>query len=223
MSTHPYWLIIASLGAALFPIAIGLTTSYLKVSIVLGMLRSALGTQQTPSGLVVMALSAALTLYIMAPVLEETFLAINEAGIGKPGSFEKMPTEKDLGCLKDVTRPWRRFMESHAGDRELRVFRSLRKEGERKESNEPPKGEQDPITVLVPAFVVSELKEAFAMGFIVLLPFVVIDIVVANLLVGLGMYMVSPIVISLPLKLLLFTLSDAWILLTKGLIQSYGS
>lgn len=222
MIMHPYWLIAASAALAVIPIALAMVTSYMKVSIVLGMLRSGLGTQQVPSGTVIMALSLALTCCIMAPVAGETvdILARNPL----PAEVTAPPDLNTLNRYTALLMPWRRFMETHTGEREKRFFKEitdlqLKDQPQTEGENEC---RPDSLRIILPAFILSELKQAFAMAFVIMIPFLVIDLVVANILVGLGMYMVSPVMVALPLKLLLFVVSDAWLLLARGLINSYS-
>lgn len=207
---HPYMLLVSAFVLGFVPIAVGACTSYLKISIVLGMLRNALGTQHAPGALIVMVLSVALSMYVMQPVIDQTLSAAQSLPLQTV--FEK-PSLDGLRKLEPLAAPWRGFMEKHAGKREVRTFASL--------DGAPAASAENSWRVLLPAFVVSELKQAFAMGFVLLLPFLVIDLIVANILVGMGMQMVSPVMIALPLKLLLFVLSDGWLLLSRGLILSY--
>ena len=219
--TNPFWLIVAASLIALLPIVIGLLTSYIKVSVVLGMLRSGIGAQQVPSGLIIMALSLAMTLYIMAPVIDETFLLTSQTELPAAGS---MPTIESLKKLVPLTVPWKAFMQKHAGHREILVLQALADDSPSDETKiAAPHSETTSLRVLIPAFVLTEIKEGFAMGFVLLLPFLAIDLIVANILAGMGMYMLSPVMISLPLKLILFVAADGWILLTKGLITSYAT
>jgi flagellar biosynthesis protein FliP len=225
---HPGWFVILAMLLALVPVVLGLFTAYLKVSVVLGMVRSALGTQHTPSGVVVLALSLAITAYAMAPVLEEC------AGRFPKESVQALSLEQIIAHGAHVTAPLIDFVRAHAGDREVHLLTELRTRapahppGEGGMPHHPPVVDHAPtvkdvpLSVLLPAFVLTELKEAFAMGFVLLLPFLVIDLIVANLLVGMGMAMVSPIMVSLPLKILLLVVTDGWLLITRGLIQSYG-
>ena len=210
-SLHPYWLVITALAFALIPIAIGICTSYLKISIVLGMLRNGLGTQHAPSNLVVMALSLALTLLIMGSTIDKSLQGVDLISQSKT---ELAPNLKSLKKLQPLFEPWREFMQQHAGEHELATLQAATLK----------EGSEDQITawVLIPAFLLTELKEAFAMGFILLLPFLVIDLIVSNILAGMGMYMLSPAMISLPLKLLFFVISDGWLLLSRSLIVSYN-
>jgi len=237
--TNPFWIVGMTFVVALLPVLAGLLTSYIKVSIVLGMLRSALGAQQVPSGLVVMALSMALTGFIMGPTIEETF------EIAEGIDFEvikEAPSIDSISAFAPLLDPWRNFMMKHTGSRELAVFEGLANSVDYPNATEAPADtaehsvggfeiellvdevfdpEKISLRILIPAFVLSELKGAFAMGFVLLLPFLVVDLIVANVLVGMGMFMVSPVMISLPLKLMLFVVADGWLLLSKGLIESY--
>ncbi|MCB0335660.1 MAG: EscR/YscR/HrcR family type III secretion system export apparatus protein, partial [Bdellovibrionales bacterium] len=124
--------------------------------------------------------------------------------------------------VKGVFEPFAEFMRFHSGKRELETLQRLAPSLER-ELSQDSSDEPTALHIALPAFVLTELKEAFAMGFVLLLPFLAIDLIVANILVGLGMFMVSPVMVALPLKLLLFIMADGWLLLTQGLIRSYGA
>lgn len=225
---HPGWFVILAMLLALVPVVLGLFTAYLKVSVVLGLVRSALGTQHTPSGVVVLALSLSITAYAMAPVLEECAARLPKE------SLQDLTLEQIVARGVHFADPLVDFVRTHAGEREVRLLTELRERAPENERgvSEAPRASQSvreplatddvPLSVLLPAFVLTELKEAFAMGFVLLLPFLVIDLIVANLLVGMGMAMVSPIMVSLPLKILLLVVTDGWLLITRGLIQSYG-
>ncbi len=223
---NPYWLVFFSLLFAIVPVLIGVCTSYLKISVVLGMLKSGLGTQHTPSNLIVMSLSIALSIFVMAPVIEESIKAIDASeGV----SLNNPPELKSIDKFQPIIKPWKTFMQTHAGEREVATFLDIEKElsaKKIKEETEDTKAEQEvkelDLRILIPAFLLTEIKEAFAMGFLLLLPFLVIDLIVANVLAGMGMYMLSPVMISLPLKLLFFVLSDGWLLLCKSLVMSYN-
>ena len=236
MSTiNPVWLIVLTTFVALMPVLLGIFTSYIKVSIVLSMLKSGFGAQQIPGQMVVMVLSLATTLYIMAPVISET----GKAGMNVDyQALLKSPSVENFEKLTPLFTPWREFIFHHSGSRELAAVASLEKAAPVDKSSakeldasvvsapllsarDGGKAADAPVRVLVLAYVLSELKEAFAMGFVLLLPFLVIDMVVANILAGLGMVMVSPLLISLPLKVILFILADGWLLLTRSLILSY--
>ena len=221
ISITPYWLIISLLAFSFLPILIGTCSSYLKINIVLGMLRSGLGTQHAPSTLVIMVLSLALSAFVMAPVIEKCLersdVIFNEF------SEKKSSLKLDIEKLKDVFQPWQEFMKVHSGAYEIDVFQELAKSRYLSNSNDKHENNSSgiPLYVIFPAFILSELKEAFLMGFILLLPFLVIDLIVANILAGMGMYMLSPTMISLPLKLLFFVMADGWLLLSQSLITSY--
>lgn len=220
MKIDPIWLIVLSGALALLPLLAGLATAFVKVSIVLGMLRSALGAQQVPSALVTAALSAALTLQIMAPIIERTRAAALQI------DWERIETRVGLSSLPELQpllAPWRSFMARHCGVRELRELERLGAASEpAREKLSAGAEPEPPLSMLAAAFLLTELKEAFAMGFVLLLPFLVIDLITANVLAGMGMYMLSPTLIALPLKLLIFVLSDGWLLLAKALVHSYS-
>lgn len=218
----PSWLIIFTALVALMPLAIGLLTSYMKISIVFGMLRSAFGTQQTPSNLVIMVLALALTGYTMGPVIDQTWQAAQHIDSAK---VSRTPSLDSFKAAAPLLEPWLAFIKRHAGKREVKAL-SVMQPPEGRESallsagRESPPAEES-LRVLLPAFLLTELKEGFAMAFVLLLPFLVVDMIVANVLVGMGMYMVSPVLVSLPLKLILFVVADGWLLMARGLVNSY--
>jgi type III secretion protein R len=214
-SVHPGWLILASLTISLMPILVGMASAYVKISIVLNLLRSGFGAQGVPSGLVIMALSSALTLLIMGPVVEDSFSHITQISTQ---DLRAGPNEALLKQFKPAIEPWKKFLGEHAGKREREVLL----EAQTRTRKSAAAVEDDSFSVLVPAFLLTELREAFAMGFALLIPFLAIDLIVANVLTGLGMMMASPTLISLPLKVLLFLLVDGWVLLSRGLLYSYG-
>jgi type III secretion protein R len=224
--TSPLWLVVAAMALSLVPIAVGLTKSYLKISIVLGMLKQGLGAQQMPGNLVVMAISLALSLIVMGPVIEKCGANLQT---NLPKKFDGMPTAENIALLKSALEPWGEFLALHAGERE-KVFvstlqpqtKSIEKEAKKTDDNGSSQKNSLGFGLLL-AFMLTELKEAFSMGFVLLLPFLVIDLVVSNILVGLGMFMVTPAMITLPLKLIVFVLCDGWMLLSKGLVISYGT
>lgn len=246
---NPFWLMAISVGMAAVPFFVLMGTSYLKVSIVFGMLRSGLGTQNTPGPMTVSALALAVSAFVMGPTIEESFslLATVES--------KNLSKESPAGVLKKIApavEPFRTFLYANTGERELRELQDLsgmgappgiRHDGSSLDERQSSKSavpadapdlsgvgseasSQSPsalsLRILLPGFVLTELKEAFTMACILLLPFLVLDLIVANVLVGLGMTMVSPVTVSLPLKLLVFVYADGWLLLTKGLILSYG-
>jgi type III secretion protein R len=212
---HPIWLLLGAVLMALVPIFIGMCTAYVKVSVVLGMLRSGIGAQGVPSSLTTMVLSLAITAFIMSPVLEETIEASKKI---ESFNFEKIPSESNIQTIIELLKPWINFMETHTGQREKILLSQL--------ANNPNKDieiskENSNVRILLLAYVLSELRQGFLMGFVILLPFLAIDLIVGNVLAALGMHMLSPAMVSLPIKLILFVVADGWLLLTKGLIQSY--
>lgn len=209
----PETLLIVSLGIGLVPILVALGTCYLKFSIVLSLLRSGFGTQQAPSSSLVMALSMVMSLFVMQPVIERTLSAFNQTKIAdvRIGTVGALLTHG-----AEVMAPWRSFLLEHSGEREVRTFQSLSTFEDRAAID----GEISLPTALA-AFVLSEIKKGFLIAFILLLPFFVIDLIVGNLLVALGLTMMSPSTVTLPLKILLFVSTDGWLLLAKGLVASY--
>lgn len=207
-------IILALLALPLLAIVV---TSFVKVSIVLAILRSAIGVRGVPPGYVIFALSFVLTAFIMAPVgssvIEEVTSAVQTVE-GEPLSeFEQVAAAAEAG-----SGPIRAFLTTHSDDGDLALILSL--DAERR-TLEPTEIDADSLLILAPSFLLSELKEAFLIGFLLLLPFLVLDLVIANILTSLGMVMVQPSAVSLPFKLLLFVLVDGWALLVKGLVQSY--
>jgi type III secretion protein R len=198
----------------LAPFIAVMVTSFVKLVVVLSLVRNALGTQQTPPNMVINGLAIILTLYIMAPVGSQMadVAAKDEAAYSSP-----MGLVKNMGTLAE---PLRKFMYKRANPRERAFFMKSAAAIWPKEMAE--KLKDDDLLVLVPSFTVSELTSAFVMGFFIYLPFIVIDLVVSNVLMAMGMMMVSPMTISLPIKLLLFVLVDGWARLTHSLILSYG-
>ncbi|MDZ4786192.1 MAG: flagellar type III secretion system pore protein FliP [bacterium] len=220
-TTHPGWLILFGLGISFVPMLMGISTSYLKVSIVLGLLKSGLGAQQVPGNMVIMSLSLAITLFVMGPVIDNTTLLL--ANFDKP-SLSEIPTKLEIEKMMAVTLPWKSFLKKHSAKEEIKTFQKLKTSQVETKNSEVKIVEvlpEDDIWILLPAFMLTELKEAFSIGFVLLLPFLVIDLVVSNILAGMGMMMVSPVMISLPIKLLIFVLCDGWTLITRGLVQSY--
>ncbi len=217
----PEVLLVVSLGIGLVPILIAIGTCYLKFSIVLSLLRSGFGTQQAPSTSLVMALSMVMSLVVMQPVLHETHRALGGMSISAVGNTK-------VGDLlkrgEEVSLPWRAFLLQHSGERELEVFRQL--SGPVSPSVSSPADVESPPTdpslvTVLGAFVLSEIKKGFLIAFLLLIPFFVIDLIVGNILVALGLTMMSPSTVSLPLKLLLFISSDGWLLIAKSLISAY--
>ena len=183
-------------------------TSFVRITIVLSFLRSALGTAQVPPNQVLISLSMFLTFFIMAPTLQTSY----ERGI-RPLINEEVD---EITALKRAMEPFHAFMTRHVRQRDLQLFMDMSK-------TPPVATPQDvPIQILIPAFMLSELKRSFEIGFLVFVPFLVIDVVVSSVLVAMGMVMLPPSLVSLPFKLIFFVLIDGWYLIVGSLVQSFG-
>jgi flagellar biosynthetic protein FliP len=194
---------------SLLPAIIMMMTAFTRIIVVLAILRQALGLQQTPSNQVVLGMSLFLTAFIMMPVFEK----VNEVAI-QPYLNE---TIKPLEALERATEPMKEFMLAQTRETDLNLF--VRISG-RKDLLSP---DETPLHILIPAFVTSELKTAFQIGFLLFIPFLIIDLVVASILMAMGMMMLSPIIISLPFKIMLFVLIDGWALVMGTLANSFGT
>lgn len=224
-SVSPLQLLVVSVSLALIPMVISSATSYLKLSIVIGMLKNALGTQQAPSNLIVMVLSLTLSVFVMTPVIKNTYKEILRSAEINKKDIKLNNLSKIIINSKNIFTPWCQFIEKHGDDKEKKLFHILSIRNNKSLETEHKSISSECIEnahIFFPAFILSELKEGFSMAFTLLLPFLVVDLVIAHILVGLGMFMVSPVMISLPVKLLLFVLADGWILISKGLVLSYG-
>lgn len=192
----------------LAPAIMILMTSFTRIIIVLSFLRQAIGTQQMPPNQLLVGMALFLTLFIMSPFLNR----INSDSL-QPFIDGKISQEE---ALNKALTPMRSFMFNQTRDQDLALFVKMSK-------MEQPKTRADvPTIVLTPAFVLSELKTAFQIGFVIYLPFLVIDMVVASVLMAMGMMMLPPVVISLPFKIMLFVLVDGWSLIVGSLVQSFG-
>jgi flagellar biosynthetic protein FliP len=189
------------------PAAVLMMTGFTRIVIVLSLLRHAMGTQTSPPNQIIVGLSLFLTFFIMSPVLErvyiEAYVPLSENKINIMQAGEKAAT------------PMRSFMLKQTRESDLALFANIAKI----EKIEKP--EDTPLKILIPAFVISELKTAFQIGFIIFIPFLVIDMVVASLLMSMGMMMMSPVMVALPFKLMLFVLVDGWHLVIGSLVQSF--
>ncbi|MFC1517314.1 flagellar type III secretion system pore protein FliP [Candidatus Margulisiibacteriota bacterium] len=200
-------LLVSIAAIALIPFLLMTTTSFLRIVIVLGLLRNAIGTQQVPPAPIIISLAMFMTIFIMNPVWEE----VNKTAL-QPYNEGRISQKV---ALERGFRPLQKFMLRQTREKDLALFVQF--------ARIPPLEDPTkvPIYVLAPAFAISELKTAFQIGFVIFLPFVVIDLIVANILLSLGMFMLSPVLVSLPFKVLLFVLSDGWFLITRGLMQSF--
>ncbi|MEK3786600.1 MULTISPECIES: flagellar type III secretion system pore protein FliP [Paenibacillus] len=191
------------------PAILMLMTSFTRIVIVLGFVRTSLGTQQMPPNQVLVGLALFLTLFIMAP----TFSAMNDTALQPYLKGELSQSE----ALDKAQEPIKTFMFTHTREKDLLLF--IKYTGLEKPNNH----QEIPLNVLVPAFAISELKTAFQMGFMIFIPFLIIDIVVASTLMAMGMMMLPPVMISLPFKILLFVLVDGWYLVVKSLLLSFNT
>ena len=192
---------------SLLPAALIMTTSFTRIIIVLSILRQALGTAQTPSNQILLGLSLFLTFFIMAPVFSSAY----EAGL-KPYLNEEMSSEV---AMEKVSDPFYHFMLQQTRETDLALFADIAGLGKLDPA------QKVPFSLLLPSFVTSELKTAFQIGFLIFIPFLVIDLVVASVLMSMGMMMLSPMIISLPFKLMLFVLIDGWSLVMGTMASSF--
>ncbi len=224
---NPIVLLIVLGGLSLAPFVIIMLTSFVKISVVLSILRNALGTQSVPPNQVITGLAFILSLFIMTPVVRNMY---DEAGtVGDTRDiFSEASIKNIFNSINKGKEPLRRFLAKHAHPQDRILFMNLAarlEEGNKSATNpaaDPIRPDKDDFQVVIPAFVTSQLKEAFQTGFLIFLPFIVIDMVVANVLLAMGMNMLSPSVISLPFKILLFVLVDGWFLIVRGLVLSYA-
>ena len=192
----------------LAPAILIMTTSFARIIIVLSFLRQAMGTQQTPPTQILIGLALFLTMFVMGPVWSE----INEGAL-------KPYMEEELGqfeALKLAEIPIKRFMLNHTREKDLSLFINL------SEDKNPESEEDISIQTVVPAFIISELKTAFQIGFLIYIPFLILDMVVASILLSMGMMMLPPVLISLPFKLMLFVMVDGWYLTVGSLMKSFS-
>jgi flagellar biosynthetic protein FliP len=206
--SKPIMVLIGLTALSLVPAILLTCTSFTKILVVLGLTRNALGLQQTPPNQVLAGLALFLSLFIMAPVLSQ----MNDEGVQPYLNGDKQQSQ----AWEDGIEPLRAFMVEQTGDEELALLTNIADEPQ------PDNADEVPMSTLVPSYVLSELKQAFIIGFVIFIPFLVIDIVVSAALMSLGMMMMPPVMVSLPFKLLLFVLVDGWGLVIKSLVTSYG-
>jgi len=194
---------------SLAPSILVMVTSFTRIVVVLSLLRTALGTATAPPNAVIISLAMFLTAFVMWP----TFTTAYDAGIRPLVANEITPEQ----AFERASDPFRAFMLKNVREKDLKLFIDL--------SGQPPpaKPEDMSLRVLVPSFMISELKRAFEIGFLLFLPFLIIDLVVASVLMSMGMMMLPPVVVSLPFKLIFFVLVDGWHLVAGSLVQSYGT
>jgi type III secretion protein R len=198
---------------ALVPFVAVMVTSFTKIVVVFSLLRNALGLQQVPPNLIINGLALILSIYVMYPVGQEIYQ--KSLNIDKPLNS----TDSILEVIHSSKEPMREFLNKHTNEEEKQFFlASINKMFSQNDNDDLL---IDDFIVLIPAFTISELTAAFQIGFLIFLPFIVIDLVIANILMAMGMMMLSPTVISLPFKLLLFVLINGWAKLAHGLVLSY--
>ncbi len=193
---------------SLAPSILIMMTSFIRIVVVLSLLRTAIGVQQSPPNPVIMSLALFLTAFVMAPTFTQSYAA----GIA-PLMKEEMPLEQ---ALPAAAAPLKEFMLTQTREKDLALFFDLAKV-------KPETPETAPLHIVTPAFMISELRRAFEIGFMIFIPFLSIDMVISSILMAMGMLMLPPIVISLPFKLIFFVLIDGWRLVAGSLVQSFGA
>ncbi len=220
MTDQPVVMIVLLAALSLLPFVLVMLTSFVKIAVVLAIVRNALGAGNIPPTMVVTGLALVLTIFVMSPVGGQVYAKIEPVLDDAKGqsltSGESVAAMIEAG--KQAREPVRQFLVKHAHARDRAVFTDLAK---RMRPEDHASVSNTDLLVLSPAFVTSELKEAFAIGFLIFIPFLIIDLVVANVLLSLGMHMMSPSTVSLPFKLLLFVMVDGWQLVTQGLALGY--
>lgn len=200
-------LLIVMTVFSLLPFVFCCMTSFLRFVIVFSMLKTALGTQQVPPSTVIIGLSIILTFFTMGPTFQKMY---------EMGNIPYQQSQNIVAAIDEGSKPLKEFMMKQTRESDLAFFVEL--------SKKRPPATPDEITIweVAPAYIISELKTAFEIGFVIFVPFIVLDLVVANILLALGMFMLSPTIISLPFKLLIFIAVDGWALIVQGLVTSYN-
>ena len=220
-SADPISLAVVLALLALVPLAAVMTTSFLKIAVVLTLVRNALGVQQVPPNMALYGLALILSAYVMGPVVMQIGDELRTPpAAGAPGAPAADRLEGIMDAVARGAEPMRAFMLKNSRPEQRDFFVRTARElwGEQAARNL----KEDDLLVLIPSFLVSELTAAFQIGFLLYLPFVIIDLIVSNILLAMGMMMVSPVTISMPLKLFLFVMVDGWTRLIQGLVLSYG-
>ncbi|AWK85795.1 flagellar biosynthetic protein FliP [Azospirillum thermophilum] len=194
---------------SLAPSILIMMTAFTRIVIVLSFLRSALGVQQVPPNTVMVSLALFLTFFVMAPVFERSYTQGIQPLINQDID--------EMEAFRRTTAPLREFMLNHTGEKDLRLFLDMA----RIETLQEPS--QTPLHVLVPAFMISEIKRAFEIGFLLFLPFLIIDMVVSSILMSMGMMMLPPTMVAIPFKIIFFVLVDGWHLIAGSLARSFGT
>jgi flagellar biosynthetic protein FliP len=200
------FMLISVLGVA--PTILVMVTPFVRITIVLSMLRSALGLQQSPPNQVMVSLALFLTFFIISPTLENSY----EHGL-KPMIDEKISEEE---ALPKIVQPFKDFMVNNTRGKDLDLFIAIAKEDPKQ------KLENLPLKIIIPSFIISELRRGFEIGFLIFLPFLIIDIVVSSILMAMGMMMMPPVMVSLPFKIIFFGVVDGWYLIAGSLVRSFN-
>ncbi len=201
-------LIILTTFLSVAPSILIMVTSFTRIVVVLSFLRTALGTQNTPPQMVMASLAVFLTIFIMAPTFQESY----QQGIA-PLIAGKV---NEMEALNLAVKPLHAFMLKHARDKDIGLFLEISK------TPMPETAEATPLAVLIPSFMISELRRAFEIGFLIFIPFVIIDMVVSSVLMSMGMMMLPPTMIAMPFKIIFFVLIDGWYLIVGSLVKSFG-
>ena len=212
---NPLYLIFGMALLGLAPFFLMMVTSYVKIVVVTSLVRNALGVQQVPPTMVMNGLAIILSLFIMAPMMMDTLDILKKVSVP-----ENMAPREVIEIFKKASPPLRKFLADNSSDSIMKTFISTARRIWPKERHDFISEEN--MFILVPAFTISELTKAFQIGFLLYLPFVAIDLIISNILLAMGMMMVSPMTISLPFKLLLFVTLDGWLKVSQGLLLSYS-
>ena len=200
-------LLLLTTVLSLAPSILIMTTSFVRIVVVLSLLRTAIGAQNAPPNTVIISLALFLTAFVMAPTFEESW----KTGVG-PMMRDEMPLDQ---AFPKAAAPLKTFMIEQTREKDLQLFIDLARAA-------PDSAATTPLSIVVPAFMISELRRAFEIGFLIFIPFLIIDMAIASILMAMGMMMLPPIVISLPFKLVFFVLVDGWRLIAGSLVQSFG-
>lgn len=234
--TDPFSLIAFFVGMALLPFVAMVATSFLKIVVVISLVRNALGIQSIPPNMVINSLALILSFYIMSPVMQESWdiyhvekeksvlvarAGMEEAAPGEPRNADTVRERFETEAFLKAAEPMRQWLIRQTSDSSRAFFVSTAETLWAKEGQEKAEVDPESYAILIPSFCISELSKAFQIGFLIYLPFIAIDIIISNILLAMGMMMVSPVTISLPFKLLLFVMVNGWTLLIQGLVMGY--
>lgn len=207
----PVILVVVLVAVSLLPFAAMMLTSFVKIAVVLSIVRSAFGAQQLPPTSVITGLAVVLSLYVMSPVIDASRAVLDEIQPNTASDY--------LAAADRASAPLHAFLTRHSTQEDRETFARLA--ADLRGEDPPDRVDHHGLLVVMPAFVISELREAFRIGFVIFLPFLVVDLAVSCILLALGMHMLSPTTVSLPFKLMLFVLTDGWLLLSEALVRSY--